>query len=382
MRQTLVPLRRVGAAIALTMTMALFAAAQAQPQSLEGKTAEQAYKNIHVLQATPATELIQSMHLITGALGVTCDYCHEEQSRDKDTKKPKETARRMMKMVMDINKNTFNGEPVVTCYTCHRGSIDPVNVPIFPMAEPKREEAPPSPSLPAADQILTRYIQALGGEQAIRKVTSRVITATQFIPTGPGGTVPVPAQTEQYRKAPNLMVNVYHTPTYTISEGFDGTTRWAQDPAGRVIDAIKIDQSRARRNSDFYESLHLKQEYKKIAVSGIETVNNREAYLVIGDPEGDSPERLYFDTQTGLLLRKVTVLPTSAGESPYEVNYDDYRDTGSGVKFPFLIRTFPAGPRTELTQTAIVRVQKIQDNVPIEDGKFAKPPSKAITSQQ
>src|ERR1700680_1428552 len=145
MRQTLVPIPRVGAAVALTMTIALFAAAQAEPQSLEGKTAEQAYKNIQVLQATPATELIQSMHLITGALGVTCDYCHEEQSRDKDTKKPKETARRMMKMVMDINKNTFNGEPVVTCYTCHRGSIDPVNVPIFPMAEPKREEAPPSP---------------------------------------------------------------------------------------------------------------------------------------------------------------------------------------------------------------------------------------------
>ena len=56
-----------------------------------------------------------------------------------------------------------------------------------------------------------------------------------------------------------------------------------------------------------------------------------------------APEWLYFDAQTGLRLRKRTTLQTPAGNSPFQVTYGDYRDTGSGVKFPFLIRMDPAG---------------------------------------
>ena len=79
-----------------------------------------------------------------------------------------------------------------------------------------------------------------------------------------------------------------------------------------------------------------------MTVTGIESVNNRDAYLVVGVPQGDSPESLYFDTQTGLLLRKQTVLPTPIGDSPFQMDFDDYRDTGSGVKFPFLIHMSPS----------------------------------------
>ena len=49
-------------------------------------------------------------------------------------------------------------------------------------------------------------------------------------------------------------------------------------------------------------------------------------------PMNDTPERLFFDAQTGLLLRKITVTTTAAENLPAQVDYDDYRDTGSGVK--------------------------------------------------
>ena len=227
--------------------------------------------------------------------------------------------------------------------------------------------------LPPVDQILTRYVQALGGEQAIRKVTSRVITGTQYIPTGPGGTVPMPAMVERYQKAPGVNVTIYRTPTYAIAQGFDGTTAWAQDQAGRVSDAVTLDTRRAKRTSDFYEPLTLKQQYAQITVKGIEKVHDHDAYVVVGVPQGDSSEWLYFDTQSGLLLRKVTVLPTPAGNSPFQTDFDDYRDTGSGVKFPFLIQMNPATPRTELAPNATLRVTKVQDNASIEDSRFAKP---------
>ena len=345
------------------------ASAQVSPAN-EGKTAEQVYKNIQVLQGTPANELNQSMHLMKGATGMDCLYCHIEREWEKDVKPPKQVARAMITMMMDINKRNFGGRQVVTCNTCHNGRPIPAAMPVFPVLEPTEAV---KPALPTVDQILAKYVQALGGEAALRKVTSRTITGTQYIPTGPGGTVPTPASVERYLKAPNLAVTIYRAPTYAISQGFDGTSAWSQDQAGRVTEPVKLDVGRAARAADFYEPLNLKREYPQMTVRGIEHVNGHDAYVVVGIPQGDLPESLYFDMNTGLLLRKQTVLPTPIGDSPYQADFDDYRDTGSGVKFPFLIHMSPSNARTELAPEATLRVMKVEDNKAIEDAKFAKP---------
>jgi hypothetical protein len=354
------------------LASAALASGQVSPTN-EGKTAEQVYKNIKVLQGTPANELNQSMHLMKGATGMDCLYCHIEREWEKDVKPPKEVARAMITMMMDINRRNFGGRQVVTCNTCHNGRPIPAAMPGFPVLEPKEAA---KPALPTADQILAKYVQVLGGEAALRKVTSRTITGTQYIPTGPGGTVPTPAAVERYQKAPNLAVTIYRTPAYAISQGYDGTAAWSQDQAGRVTQPVTLDLARAARAADFYEPLNLKRQYTQMTVKGIESVNNRDAYLVVGVPQGDLPESLYFDTQTGLLLRKQTVLPTPIGNSPFQVDFDDYRDTGSGVKFPFLIHMSPATARTELAPEATLRVMKVEDNKAIDDGKFAKPTGK------
>ena len=381
MRNLALYISRIGVLLALILAAIFFAHAQGgPPPNPEGKTAEQFYKNIKVLNGTPADQVIESMHLIRGALGVDCEYCHDEMDRATDTKKPKEIARDMMRMMMEINKNNFKGQQEVTCYTCHRGSVDPANTFALPIVEQGDEPKPQG--LPSVDQILSKYVQALGGEQAIRKLTSRVITGTQYIPTGPGGTIPFPATIERSEKAPNLVVNVYRTPTYTISDGFDGTKAWVQDLRGRVAEPGSTDQMRAKRNADFYLPLDLKQTYKELEVRRVENVNGRDAYVVVATPQGDGPERLYFDVQTGLLVRKWSALPTPAGNAPFQVDYEDYRDTGSGVKFPYLIIMNPATPRTEPSTNATIRVIKVQDNAPLDSPKFAKPESKAAAAGQ
>jgi len=355
--------------VGLTLAGAGAASGQVSPAN-EGKTAEQVYKNIKVLQGTPANELNQAMHLMKGATGMDCLYCHIEREWEKDVKPAKDVARAMIVMMNDINTKNFGGRQVVTCNTCHNGHPVPGAVPVFPVFEPV---AAATPALPGIDQVLSKYVEALGGEAALRKVTSRVITGTQFIPTGPGGTVPTPAAVERSQKAPNLAVTTYRAPAYAISQGFDGTTAWSQDQAGRVTEPVSLDVARAARAADFYEPLNLKRQYPQLTVRGIETVNGRDAYRVVGIPQGDAPESLYFDTQTGLLLRTRTVLPTPIGNSPYQVDFDDYRDTGSGVKVPFLVHMTPANPRTELAPEATLRVTAVKDNTPIEDVKFAKP---------
>jgi hypothetical protein len=355
--------------VAVVLAGTGLASAQVSPAN-EGKTAEQVYKNIKVLQGTPANELNQSMHLMKGAVGLDCLYCHIEREWEKDVKPAKDVARKMIVMMNEINTRQFGGRQVVTCNTCHNGHPVPAAMPVFPVVEPS---VAPKPALPSVDQILAKYVEALGGEQALRKVTGRVMTGTQYIPTGPGGTVPTPASVERYQKAPNLAVTIYRAPAYAIFEGFDGTTGWSQNQAGRVTEPVKLDVGRAARAADFYEPLNLKRQYAQITVRGIESVNGRDAYLVVGVPQGDKPESLYFDTQTGLLLRKQTVLPTPIGDSPFQTDFEDYRDTGSGVKVPFVIHMNPANARTELAPDATLRITKVEDNAPIDNAKFAKP---------
>jgi photosynthetic reaction center cytochrome c subunit len=380
MRDSLIGMKKICVLSALMFAAVLLAHAQGAPPTMEGKTAEQFYKNIKVLTGVPADQVIESMHQIRAALGVDCEFCHDDPDRASDSKEPKETARVMMRMVMDINKNNFKGEQEVTCYTCHRGSKVPMTTVPLPAVE-KGEEPQPQ-GLPSVDQLLTKYVQALGGEQAIRKVTSRVITGTQYIPTGPGGLIPVPATIERSQKAPNLVVNIYRTPTYTVSDGFDGTRAWAQAANGRVTEPSATDQVRAKRDSDFYLPLDLKQTYTQMQVRGLENVNGHDAYVVTARPQGDRVERLYFDVQTGLLVRKWSSLATPAGEAPFQVDYEDYRDTGSGVKFPYRIVLNPANARTEPSTTATIRVTKVQDNAPLDSSKFAKPESKAAAAAQ
>ncbi len=384
MLTTRVPKR--GAAV-FVLIMAGTLAAGAQQQSMQGKTAEQVYKNIKVLNGTPADQLNFAMHLVEGELGVDCTFCHvdhEPSHFQLDDNKKKETARKMMQMVIDINKNNFEGKQVVTCYTCHQGHPEPTGTLVLPLpasvesAIALEEEKPVAPVLPSIDEILAKYIQALGGQQALGKVTSRMIVATQDLSSGPGGKVPLPAQIERYQKTPNLSLTIAHIANGTLSEGFDGKSAWNQNLKGVVADVgPTVDQARARRNAGFYsETLDLKQQYTKMEVSGVARVNGTEAYEVIGYPANDAEEKLYFDVVTGLLLRKSTILPTPLGNSPFQVDYADYKETSSGLRFPFTMRMTPATPRAEPSTHSTMRIQKVDDNPNMDLAKFARPPSK------
>ena len=131
--------------------VALFALAGARAQSAHGtaftetpaatRLAEEEYKNIQVLKGIPADQVIPSMQFIAASLGVECEHCHVAHANEKDDKKAKLTARKMIAMVMAINKDNFEGHREVTCYSCHRGAAEPVATPILTLDEPRRASA-------------------------------------------------------------------------------------------------------------------------------------------------------------------------------------------------------------------------------------------------
>ena len=86
-------------------------------------------RNVQVLGSAPLPETMQSFVQALGLLDKgTCTYCHVED-RSSDEKRPKQVARRMITMMRAINGTFPDGQPHVTCFTCHRGNTKPLMAP-------------------------------------------------------------------------------------------------------------------------------------------------------------------------------------------------------------------------------------------------------------
>lgn len=376
-------------AVFILASIAATEAAQAQtgppqttPASPAPKTAEQVYKNIQALKGIPADEVIPAMQFISDSLGVGCEHCHMEHAFDKDDKKPKQTARKMIQMQFAINKENFHDHPVVTCNSCHHGAREPAAIPMISEEPPKAGPGPgmpgpgmnasgpnatPLPALPTADQLLQKYVQALGGADALQKITTRVEKGTL---TGFG---PNPLPVEIFAKAPDKRLSLVHTPNGESGTGYDGHVGWMGFPGRPPREITGGDLDAARLDADFYPT-HLKQNFSFLRVVRTEKAGAQDAYLVLGMRQGQPPVELYFDQQSGLLLRMVHYVQTPLGRDPTETDYADYRDA-DGVKIPY--RWTVARPLQRFT----IQVDQVQQNAPVDDAKFAKPPAPSEAAQ-
>ncbi|PYU85167.1 MAG: c-type cytochrome, partial [Acidobacteria bacterium] len=314
--------------------MLAIAGAWAQSPAPAGpKLAEEEFKNIQALKGIPADQIIPSMQFIAASLGVECEFCHVAHANEKDDKKPKVTARKMIEMMMAINKDNFEGHREVTCYSCHRGSTDPVATPIITDDEPRaaggegKKPGEAKASLPAADQLLDKYLAAIGGAVALQKITSRVQKGTLTAFGGQHFSVDV------YSKAPDKRVSIMHLQGGDSITAFDGKQGWLGVP-GRVHTMSTAENDAARIDADLYLPAHLKTLYQKFSVDAGEKIDGHDTYMVVGRTEGQPPIRLYLDKESSLLLRLVRYAETPLGRNPTQIDYADYRDA-NGVKVPF-----------------------------------------------
>jgi photosynthetic reaction center cytochrome c subunit len=360
--------------LAIAGASAQSSATKDSPAQAGPKLAEQQFKNIQALKGIPADQVIPSMQFIAGSLGVECEYCHVEHANEKDDKKTKVTARKMINMMMAINKENFEGHREVTCYSCHRGSTEPVSTPIItdeeprPAAEEGKKAGEAKALLPAAELLLDRYLAATGGAEALQKITSRVQKGTL---TAFGGQhFPM----DVYSKAPDKRYSVMHLQGGDSVTAFDGKQGWLSVP-GRVHMMSATENDAARIDADLYFAAHVKALYQKFQVDAGEKIDGHETYLVVGRTEGQPPLRLYLDKESGLLLRLIRYAETPLGRNPTQIDYADYRDA-NGVKTPF--RWTLSRPGNRFT----IQVEKVQQNVPLDDAKFVPPPPPAAAAKQ
>jgi photosynthetic reaction center cytochrome c subunit len=355
------------AAVALVATRTV---AQSAPANAAGsakpKTAEEAFKNVQVLKGIPADQLFPTMQFITASLGVECDFCHQEGAFDNDDKKPKQTARKMMQMMFAINKDNFDGHREVTCYSCHRGAPKPVAIPIIAPSEHKSVEAEgmadtPSnaASLPDANKILDNYVRAVGGADAIRKISSRIQKGT--VNFG-GHKFAIEIFTETSAKRASLM----HLPNGDSITAYDGHDGWLAAPGRPLREMSGADLDAAQVDADLRFPMDAKNIFSDLSVERKEKLGDREVYVLSGLREGQPPVQLYFDEQSGFLLRLVRYAESPLGRNPTQIDYSDYRGA-DGMKIPFQWTIARPGGRFT------IQVDQVQQNVPIDAAKFAKP---------
>ena len=344
-----------------------------QAAALAPKKAEEQFKNIQVLKGIPAEQVFPTMQFITASLGVECEFCHVQNAFDKDDKKPKQAARKMMQMMFAINKDNFDGHREITCYSCHRGSAHPAAIPAVLAEEPTRKPGEPhgmesaaksaetkSSDAPTAEQLLDKYVQAAGGEAAIDKVHSRVMKGTIDFS---GMSLPI----DIYAKDPLKRISFTHMAEGENVTAFDGREGWLGMSGHPLREMHGSDLDGAGIDADLHLATHFKQIFSETRTEATEKIGDHEAYVVAGQREGKPPIRLYFDKESGLLVRLVRFGETALGWLPTQIDYADYRDV-DGVKVPY--RWTLARPSGRFT----IQVNELKQNVPVDDGKFAKPP--------
>jgi outer membrane lipoprotein-sorting protein len=346
------------------------------------KTVEQTRKNIQVLKGLPDSQLIPVMNFFAASTGRRCNFCHINRNGQwdypADDKPEKATAREMIKMVLDLHKQKFTGSTEISCYTCHRGRNQPVSLPPLPLPLPSPPPAnsggpgaqatprPSPPAMPSVDDLLNKYVAAIGGQAAIDKLKTRVMKGS--IATANGQTLTY----EIDQAAPDRAYEVFVSQRGTMERAVNGNMGWEKNPQG-LRDITGQQLADLKMSLQLFRNLKLKEQYASLRSGGRNKIGERDVYVVTATTADKKRERLFFDAENGLLLRRVSYTETMIGIIPEQTDFEDYREV-DGVKFPFTVRvsSVDAGNPTS-TRT----FSEIKLNAPVDDSKFNMPPAPA-----
>jgi photosynthetic reaction center cytochrome c subunit len=356
--------------------------AQAVSPAQQDKPTEQVQKNIKVLNGLPQWQLIPVMNYFSASLGRRCNFCHVNNQGQwdyaSDAKPEKNQAREMIKLVLDTNKNYFKGNLEVSCYTCHRGANHPASVTTLPLPVPSpapagagpgasgpgaQPQASPSPrpSPPAPEAIISKYIDAIGGQAAIDKIKSRVTKGTITSANGNTGTF-------ETMQTLDKGYEVFVTQRGTLERAVSTNAGWEKSSQG-VRDVLGHQLTDMQVAMQLFRNLKLKEQYESLRFAGRDKIGDRDVVIVVGTTAEKKRERLFFDAENGLLLRRISYLETIVGLIPDQIDFEDYREV-DGVKLPFTVRTSPMDPGNPFS---VRKFTEIKLNVGIDESKFNKP---------
>ena len=337
--------------------------------------AERVFKDVQVLKGVSVSEFMTTMGFFSASVGADCTGCHVPESggswaKYADDHPQKEMARRMVQMTAAINQAYF-GRRVITCYSCHRGARRPGMTPSLddvygtPLLREPEEIAAQARGMPPAEQILDKYIQALGGAAPLAALTSFTAKGTYE-----GYEDSERRAIELFVQSPGRRSLIVHTADGDTTTTVNGVAAWSAAPiAQRPVEVMTLagdDLDGARLDAQLSLPAGIRQVLGEWRVGFPVTIGDRDVDVVQGLTARRSPVKLYFDQESGLLVRQVRYVDTPPGRAPTQIDYDDYR-TVAGVKIPFRWKV------TWLDGRSTFELTDVQANASIDEQKFARP---------
>jgi photosynthetic reaction center cytochrome c subunit len=336
--------------------------------------AEDVFKNVQVLKGISVNEFMGTMGIFSAALGMSCEDCHrsgddswENYAADSPRK---QMARSMVVMMAAINKTHFGGRQAVTCFSCHRGTDRPkvtpnlVNLYGAPAPEDPRDIIEQARSGPSADDIFNKYVEAIGGAARAASLTSFTARGTS-VGYGPDGEE---RPLQIFAKAPNQRTTIVGTSSGDATTTFDGRSGWIAAPH-RPVPVLAVggaDLDGLRLDAELAFPARVKQTAAGWRVGPPGSIDDRDVQVVQGTGAGGAIATLFFDAESGLLVRQVRYVESPVGRIPTQIDYADYRDV-SGLKMPFRwIVTWLDGRDT-------IELAEIRANVAIDAARFGRP---------
>jgi outer membrane lipoprotein-sorting protein len=217
--------------------------------------------------------------------------------------------------------------------------------------------------LPKPEEVISRCVEALGGEEVLESLHSSVSTGTF---EGEGDVLPV----EMGFEAPNKWYFILNSSSGPVFQQVsNGETAWTLGP-GSLHEMPREQMLVTARLMDVQAALHFRDNYTSFEVIRRDTVCGRDAYVVEAVSTEGWPETLYFDAKSGLVLRIDYTLNSDEGPLSTEMHYEDYRAVGA-TKLPFTIRQ--VGP-----QDWVITILRARLNQNISDSKFDRPPAPGV----
>ncbi len=339
-------------------------------KSKKEKTTDEVFKNIKVLKGMPASQLMPTMHFFEASLGFDCSNCHVRGHMDSDKKPEKRKARKMIKMMEAINKDSFEGKQIVTCFTCHRGNPDPQTIPTVitaSMMKERREEAKTAEEeiavpnrLNTPEEIIAKYQQAIGGKAAYEKLTSLKFEGT--VDNGNNRT----SKISIIQKAPSYFYSSLTYPFGEIVKGYNDSEGWVKSPRG-VQQLEAGDEQDIKLAADFYAPMNILKDYSALKFSDVDLLNADTVYVVDARYSNIRRFKFYFDVYSGLLLRKIQYDKTLLGELQTQTDYSDYRNV-NGVLFPFELHV------ADFENNMKIKFSNVAANTEVDTNIFNMPP--------
>jgi hypothetical protein len=340
---------------------------------------EAAFKNIQVLKGVPSTELLPIMNFIRSSLGVRCEYCHvaENGKYQLDEKTEKQRAREMMLMTRQINQANFRGANIVTCNTCHRGSVRPAAVPevgsTFVNTTRREPDEPLAQPLPGVAEILSRY-EAVTHAAALPalRLTLEASHAKLVNPGTPQARVISRAATNSGEVLIHGTKALARSPLPgggSVLVGSDGKRAWTLGPNGlRWLPDDDFAQFQRKLNP-MLALIVRPSDFRQSRVSGVDVIGKAEAYVVNAIGTDGTEQNLWFATEDGLLVRRTFYHPIALGLDPEQFDFSEYRDYG-GFVLPSIFNTSYFDDQHLGVRKKIIDLKL---NVPAPDTDFLPP---------